>query len=399
MTTRSPRLLLAAGIVFGVFLIGFAAGRTQTGQGSRQEVGSSLLPDAINVSLLQEVWDVLHQKYAGQIDDERLGHGVLEGLVRGLDDPYSAYADPMETAQFEEDLSGSITGIGVEIGVRRGLVTIIAPLNGSPAERVGIRAGDVVVAVDGEELTTDTSLTDVVSRIRGPVGTSVTIKVLREGETEVRTFTIQRDRIEIQSVESRRDGDIGIIELTAFHEDTTQRFRRVVRDLLSQGVKGIVLDLRNNPGGILDGAVAIAGHFVAPNTVVVKEVPADPAQTMEHRSRGPADLERLPVVILVNEGSASAAEILAGALRDIRQVPLIGAETFGKGSVQELVDLSDGSSIRVTIAKWVTPSGKQFSEEGLKPDIESRDEDLNDDTDVVLQRGLEELRPKLRQGL
>lgn len=395
MNTRSFSLSALLAAVAGAFLIGIALGRSPIIDKKPASSPSSLssdLPRTINTSLVQEVWNILHEKYAGKVDDEKLARGILHGLVQGLGDPYSAYADPKETAQFEDDLSGSFTGIGVEIGVRRNLVTVIAPLKDSPAEKAGIRAADIIVGIDDLELTTETSLTDVVSRIRGPAGTPVTLKIVREGDTEPRSFTVTRARIDVPSLESRREGTIGIIQVFAFREDTGRRFSQAVRNLLQAGVSGIVLDLRNNPGGILDGAVDIAGHFVERGTVVVREVPADPKDTVEHRSRGPADLAKLPVVVIVNEGSASASEILAGALRDLRKIPVMGAETFGKGTVQELIDLSDGSSVRVTIAKWLTPSGKEFTGHGLTPDIEVKDETPDNDTDDVLERAIQELR-------
>ena len=382
-------------LFLAVFLSGVALGRWQvTTEGARATptvVSPQEFPKEINAGLVREVWDLLHEKFAGDIEDKKLSQGVLRGLVGGLGDPYSAYADPEETSQFAEDLSGSFTGIGVEIGLRRGVVTVIAPLRDSPAEKSGIRARDVIVSIDGKDITPELSLTEVVTRIRGPAGSTVTLGMFREGDDGPRKITVRRERIEIKSVTGRVEKDVGIIELSAFHEDTAQRFRELTREFLASGVKRIVLDLRNNPGGVLEVAVVIAGHFVDEGQLVVKEVPADPSQTVEHRAKGPGDLKKMPVVVVMNEGSASAAEILAAVLRDARHVKLIGAQTFGKGTVQELIDLSDGSSVRITIAKWVTPSGKELTEQGLEPDISVKDPNPDDTDDVVLKRALEEL--------
>lgn len=349
------------------------------------------IPDAIDLDLLREVWDVVHEKYAGPLDDSKLASGVLRGLVAGLGDPYSAFADKEETSQFSDEISGSFTGIGVEIGVRRGLLTVIAPLKKSPAEKAGIRARDIIIAVDGENVTLDTSLTDIVAKIRGPAGTRVTLKVLREETEEPLTFEVRRERISIESVTHRVERGVGVIEVSAFHDDTARRFRTAVRDLLSANVRRIVLDLRNNPGGILQSAVDIAGHFVDDGQLVVREVPAKPDDALEHRANGPGDLRNVPVVVVVNGGSASASEILAGVLRDVRKTLLIGEQTFGKGTVQELVDLRSGASVRVTVAKWVTPSGKELTEEGLAPDVEIVDENPDDEDDVVLEGAIDKL--------
>jgi len=388
---RPSALLL---LFLAVFLSGVAIGRWQTSMAEKTPSpvsAPSEFPKAIDAGLVAEVWDFLHERYAGEIDDKKLGKGVLRGLVAGLGDPYSAFADPEETSQFADDISGSFTGIGVEIGMRRSLVTVIAPLRGSPAEKAGLRPRDVIVSVDDTEITSEVSLTEVVAKIRGPAGTSVKLEIFRENDNGPRTITVQRERIRVESVTARVENGIGIIELSAFHGDTAQRFREIVREFLAPGVKGIVLDMRNNPGGILESAVDIAGHFVDEGQLVVSEVPADPAQTLEHRAKGPSDLKKIPVVVVVNEGSASAAEILAGVLRDVRHAPLVGAQTFGKGTVQELIDLSDGSSVRITIAKWVTPSGSELTKQGLTPDVTVEDADPDDENDVALQRAIQVL--------
>ncbi len=383
-------------LIFGAFLGGLTVGRWQRPPTlTSLSPGGAALPAAIVAAPIREVWDLVHEKFAGTVSDEKLAQGVLRGLIGGIGDPYSAYANREETSQFADDLDGSFTGIGVEIGMRRGVITVIAPLKGSPAERAGVRARDIIVSIDGTEVTVETSLTDVVAKIRGQEGTTVTLKVLREAAKGPLDLAVKRERITLESATGRVDRGIGILELSAFHEDTPRKVRSIVRDFLARGVRGVVIDVRNNPGGILQAAVEIAGHFVKDGALVVREVPRDPAEAVERRAKGPGDLQNLPVVVVMNEGSASASEILAGALRDLRQVPLVGARSFGKGTVQELIDLSDGSSVRITIAKWVTASGKELTEQGLAPDIAIEDPDDTDAQDLVLERAMKELSAQL----
>lgn len=395
------RRTLAA--VFVALLVGVTLGRALPPRAPSPahrppgpEKSTDGLPSALSAERIRELWDVLHEKFAGELKDEELAEGALRGIAAGTDDPYTTFADPEESRQFASDLSGSFTGVGIEIGIRRGLVTVIAPLRGSPAERAGVRAGDIIVKVDSEEINHKMTLTEVVSKIRGPAGTAVTISVAREGEEAPLDITIRRERIQIESAKwEQRDG-VAVITLSAFNEDTTRIFRRVAREVLRAGVRGVLLDVRNNPGGLLSGAVDVAGHFLPPETLVVAEVPKPGAERLEHRTDGPTDLARLPLVVVMNQGSASAAEILAAALHEQRDAPLVGEKTFGKGSVQELVDLSDGSTVRVTISRWHTPKGRDLSEEGIPPSVEVKDEKPTEDPDELLDKGLELLRERLR---
>lgn len=395
MRVSVARVPTAVGLA-AAFLVGVAAGRLELEQYPRRierpVSGDAALPAPLDAALVREVWGVLHEKFAGPLDGADLARGALRGLAAGTGDPYTAYADPKESAQLEQDLSGSFTGIGVEIGLRRGLVTVIAPLRGSPAERAGLRARDIIVKVDGEEADRDLTLTEVVSKIRGAVGTEVRLTVAREGADDLLEFTIRRERITIESVTLNVRDDIAVVTLNTFNEDTERRFRRIAQDILARGVAGIVLDLRNNPGGLLDQAVKLAGHFLPRGTLVVTEVPKEGERRTEHRTDGPADLVRLPLVALINGGSASAAEILAAALREQRNVPLVGEQTFGKGSVQELIPLSDDGSLRVTIARWHTPKDKEIGEEGIAASVAVEDTKPTEDPDEILEKGLAVIR-------
>lgn len=361
--------------------------------GSRTRIGTSgEFPPAVSADKIREVWEIIHEKFSGPLDDERLGRGALRGVAAGTGDPYTAYADPKESKQFAEELDGTFSGVGIEIGLRRGLVTVIAPLRGSPAERAGIRARDVIVNIDGQDIDHRVTLTDVVAKIRGKAGTTVRMKVAREGEDQILELTLRRERIEIESVKLEiRDG-IALITMNAFNEETSRRMDQIARELLAARARGIVLDLRNNPGGLLDVSVNVAGHFLPRGTVVVEEVPREGLPRTTHRTEASGDLVSVPLVVLINGGSASASEILAAALHEQREIPLIGEQTFGKGSVQELVELSDGATIRVTIARWHTPRGREIDENGIRPSVAVTDDKPTEDPDEILDRGFEMVR-------
>lgn len=362
---------------------------------SRPSIFSRELPGAISTDLINEVWEIVHKKYVSPIKDENLSDGILKGLVSGLDDPFSAYANKEETKQFAEELSGQFSGIGVEISIKNDLVTVVAPLKDSPAQKAGVKAGDYIIAIDDKIIKQDESITEIANRIRGPVGTEVKLKIIREKQDGTIEITIKRDNIVLKSVTLEIKDGIGIINLSVFHEDTAVKFKEIVKQLSQARVKGIVLDMRNDPGGVLDGAVEIAGHFLKTGDVVVKEIPIDPKKTVTHYSMGPGELSKIPTIVLLNGGSASASEILAGALRDNRGIKIIGEKSFGKGSVQEMVSLSDGSSLRVTIAKWFMPKGDAIHEKGITPDIEVDDQDSTDKIDVQLDKAIAVLKAEI----
>jgi carboxyl-terminal processing protease len=397
---RHNYLLLVLLLII-TFFVGTKFGQNRANQAGVSSIFSptqntqlSVLPSAVDTKLINEVWNILHKKYVGTVKDDELANGMIRGMVSGLGDPYSTFADRIETSQFEQDLSGNFSGIGVEIGKKNGLITIIAPLKDYPAYKAGVKAGDIIYRIDGKDLPNDASLGEVASQIRGTIGTDVKLGILREKADGPLEITVRRENIELPSVTMDVKDDIAVINLSIFHEDTANKFKTLVKQILNQHIKGIVLDMRNNPGGVLQGAVEIAGHFYK-DGIVVKEVPSDPAKTIIHYSEGPGDLEKIPVVVLVNGGSASASEILAGALRDARGIKIIGEKTFGKGSVQELVNLNDGSSLRITIAKWFMPKGGEIAEKGIEPDIVVENQDNNDKVDVQLDRAIAVLKTEM----
>jgi carboxyl-terminal processing protease len=334
-----------------------------------------------------EAWDKLHANYIGEVDDSKLYYGAVAGMVRSAGDPYTVFSPPADTKQFEETIEGSFGGIGIEIGVKNGAVVVIAPLDGSPAKSAGVQEGDLILGVDDEPLTAETTLDEVVQSIRGENGQPVDITVLHEGESQPTELTIKRDTIAIESVRLEMIDDIAHIIIKNFNGDTAKGFTDIARQIKSDQVRGIVLDVRGNPGGFLQSSVEIASRFIPKGQLVVAE---KGKKNKNYEAIGNTILSDIPTVILVNGGSASASEILAGALNDQLSVPVIGTQTFGKGSVQEFIKLSDGSSLRVTIAKWYTPNGRSINEEGITPTIPV-EIDRASDNDEQLKRAIEEI--------
>ncbi len=334
-----------------------------------------------------EAWDQLHANFLTNLDDRNLFYGAISGMVQASGDPYTVFSDPEETKQFEQTLRGHFSGIGVEIGLKNGLVTVIAPLAGSPADAAGVLEGDIIVAVDDEALTADMALDDVVQRIRGPLGEPVKLTIVRQGSQETQDISIVRNTITIESVKMTIADGIAHITISSFNGDTVEQFTKLAQQAATSNLTGIILDVRGNPGGFLQSAVDIASFFLDPGTLVVSE---KGRQETQYKARGGPILRQIPTVMLVNEGSASASEILAGALQDQLDIKIVGSKTFGKGSVQELIGLKDGSSLRVTVAKWFTPDGRSINDEGIQPDI-SIESDRQTDNDEQLERARQEL--------
>lgn len=321
----------------------------------------------VDFSLFWDVWRMVEQQYVDQpVTDEDLYYGALQGLVWGLGDPYSTFFTPEMAEEFAQELEGSFFGIGAEIGLDdSGSIVVIAPLPGTPADVAGVKAGDHILFVDDND-TAGMTVNEAVQLIRGDKGTKVVLTMYREGTAEPFDIEIERDEISIDSVtwEVRDDG-IAVITVTMFNEDTVRLFDKAVKEIADAGSKKLILDLRNNPGGYLDGAVTLGGYWIDGQTVVVEEVRGE---RQEFPADGPNKLADIPTVVLVNGGSASASEILAGALQDLNKAELIGEQTFGKGSVQEYHELPDGSAIKITVARWLTPLGRSIEEEGIAPD-------------------------------
>lgn len=351
-------------------------------------------PGDVDFSLFWDAWRVVQEDYAGEqpFDFQAMVHGAIKGMVNSLGDPYTTFMTPGNTKIFLEDISGSFSGVGMEIGIRDNRLQIIAPLEGTPAERAGLRAGDYIIKISKDDFTADLTIDQAVALIRGPEGTEITLSILRDGWDEPRDFVIERAVINIPSLRWEVIDGVAYVKIFQFSEKLRSDFRNLDKDLFQTSDK-IIIDVRNNPGGFLHVAVDIAGWFLQRGDVVVIEDFGSSQEPKEHTARGNAKLFDHTVVILINKGSASASEILAGALRDNRGTLLIGEKSFGKGSVQELKDLKDDSSIKITVAKWLTPRGDLIQKKGLEPDIvvEFTEEDFEADRDPQLDKAIEVL--------
>lgn len=350
-------------------------------------------PQGLDFSLFWDTWNVIEEKYAGRLELNRQGmiYGAISGMVKSLDDPYSVFMNPEDSHRFLEDIKGSFEGIGAEIGIKNGVLTVIAPLEGTPAKRAGLKARDKIIKID-DTLTAELTLDKAVNLIRGPKGTKVVLTIIRAGESK--EIEIIRGIIDIPEVRwELKEEDIAYIDIFHFSEEVSREFTKVAVEVLASNARGIVIDLRNNPGGYLERAVDIAGWFLEKGKVVVIEDFGNDKKK-EYRTHGNARLKDFPLVVLINQGSASASEILAGALRDNKAVKLVGEKSFGKGSVQQLEKLKGGASLKITIAKWLTPKGISIMDEGLEPDIkvELTQEDFDNNRDPQLEKAIKILR-------
>jgi len=345
----------------------------------------------VDFNLYWQVWDTVKSTYVDSedISEEDMFYGSLEGMVKAIDDPYTSFLDPELSKRFNDDLSGSFEGIGAEIGIRDDVLTIIAPINGMPAQEAGLKSGDKVLSIDGKS-TAGISIDKAVDTIRGKKGTDVTLTIYREGLDETKDITINRGIITIESVKTEMlENQIMLISISNFNEDTEAMFSKAIKEAKSKEVKGIILDLRNNPGGFLDSAIEIASEWVETGPVVLEKF--DENNITKYQARGLARLQDYKTVVLLNQGSASASEIVAGALQDYDEAIIVGEQSYGKGSVQSLEPFSDGSSLKVSVAKWLTPQGESISEKGITPDIEVEHtiEDFENDRDPQLEKAIE----------
>jgi carboxyl-terminal processing protease len=341
-----------------------------------------------------EAWAFVEGEFYGELPSEQdRVYGAIRGMVNSFGDENTAFIDPDRAAIFREDVTGSFEGIGAAVRMdEMGRLVIAEPFAGRPAAEAGLARGDVVLEVDGASLQ-GLSLYEAISLIRGPAGSTVVLKVFRDGVDEPFDVPIERARIEIEVVESERlDGDIGYVRLTEFSRGATGKLADAVKELDKEGpLAGLILDLRDNPGGLLDESIFVSSQFIDEGTITIEKLKGDEEQVFEAQSGGVA-LD-VPLVVLVNRGSASASEIVAGAIQENDRGMVLGEQTFGKGTVQIPHSLSDGSELRVTIAEWLTPSGKQISGEGIVPDIyvERTQEDFVEGLDPQLDRAVDHL--------
>ncbi|MGB2761987.1 MAG: S41 family peptidase [Minisyncoccales bacterium] len=384
-------LLLAA---FVSFEVGFLFGEIE----GKKKVSPS---DELNFSLFWEVYNTLKEKYVNpeDFDHEEIIYGAISGMVESLGDPYTVFFNPEEAKIFEEDVKGIFEGVGMEIGIRKEGLTVIAPLEGTPAQKAGLRPGDKIIKID-DISTVDIAIDEAVKLIRGQKGTEVSLTIYREDWGETKEIKIVRGIIEIPSLSwelisssKERQDDIAYIKLYQFSEKASYDFKTASREILDSSAERIILDLRNNPGGYLTVAQDITGWFLEKGQIVTIEDFGEEKEQKLYKAKGPEKFLSYPIVVLINEGSASGSEILAGALRDNRGIKLIGEKSFGKGTVQELEYLSEGS-LKITIANWLTPKGEVLTDRGLEPDIkvEMTLEDYEQGKDPQLEKAVEILK-------
>ncbi len=400
-------LFLVVFLLLGSFFLGFKKGQKSIVSTSENVSLTQAIVENkkvstnsnVDFSLFWKVWDLVKKKHidSDKLDAQKMVYGAINGMLKATGDPYSNFFDPQESKEFSQSIEGSFEGIGAELGMKNKILTVITPLDNSPAQKAGLRAGDKIIKVDGKMIT-DLSIDQAVDLIRGKKGTVVKLTVLSKGKEKTKEISIIRNVIELKSVSVKFKKDkIAYVRITRFSENTDREFDIAMNKIIAAGSKGIVLDLRNNPGGLLNKAVAIASRMIPQGRVVVSEENSN-GKTDSLYTSGEDKLSNLPMVVLINEGSASAAEILAGALRDDRGVTLIGKTSFGKGSVQQLMDLPGGSSVKITIAKWLTPNGNYIMKKGIKPDIEVKMtfEDYKNKRDPQLKKALELLNQKIK---
>ena len=338
----------------------------------------------IDLSSVQKTYQELIANYDGKLDTQKLIYGANRGLVEAAGDPHTAYMDPDETKEFDKSLSGQIGGgIGAEIGLRNNKPTIIKPLENSPAQKAGIKAGEVIVKVN-DEASSDWSVEKVVSKIRGEVGTSVKLTLLSDGKT--REVSVVRQNIVSPAVESEIDGEIGILKVNRFGDDTVSLSRKYASEFVEKGVKKVILDLRNNPGGTVGAAQGLLGIWLDNQIAMTERRGSEIVKTL--RTTGAPILGNMKTVVLINGNSASASEITAGALREYGKATLVGQKSYGKGSVQIVLGLPGGSQMKVTEARWYTPKGKNIDKTGIEPDVkvDLSSDDVNNNVDPQMDK-------------
>jgi len=367
-----PILIFCCVVGFSFYQFGFNKGEQSVFKTVPPNVSEGLgNSDKVDFSIFWEAWRKLELNYIDKqnIDYKKMVFGAIEGMVKSVGDPYTTYFTPSQTESFNEELNGQYEGVGMVVGIKDEQLTVVSPFKGTPAEKAGLKSGDKIVKI-GDVFTKDITIEEAVKNIKGKPGTSVKLLIQRSDWAEPKEFSLKRETIKIPTLElTQKDGGVAVIKIYQFNKILVGEFQAAANEILNAGDKKIIIDLRDNPGGYLEVSQAIAGWFLNKGEVVVIQDEGQDKEKKQYLSQGPSIFVNYPLVVLINEGSASASEILAGALRDNRNIKLVGAKSFGKGSVQEQIDLSDKSSLKVTIAKWLTPNGTSLDKNGLDPDF------------------------------
>ncbi len=408
--TKILSVVLAVVIIAGVWFVGFLNGIKWGWEINLPSPFEKIINKEAPVDLptgdmnvLWETWRVILSKYVnrGQLNTQTLIEGATKGLVESLGDPYSEFLNAKENEALSQELTGEFFGVGMEISQKNGNIVIVAPLPGTPAEKADLQPNDIILKIDNHDAT-KLNTQEAANFIRGPEGTKVVLTVYRPSWNAAKEVSLTREKITIPSVKWQMlDNNIAYLKLYSFNQPLVFDFYQAALQIFSNHPQGLIIDLRNNPGGYLDAVVNISGWFLPKGSIILKEDFGN-NEVKITRATGTSTLKDIPTVILVNEGTASASEILAGALRDNRQIKLIGTKTFGKGSVQELVALENNNSVKITIAKWLTPNGTVIQDNGLTPDIEIKNTEelatytnINLEKDVQLQTAIRQLTESL----
>jgi C-terminal peptidase (prc) len=376
--------------VFGValftFALGFIVGFASQGRQSEDEYKYlRMFTDALRI---------IKENYVEQVSMKDLIYGALNGMTKSLD-PFSSFFTPKQYEGFRQETEGEFGGVGIEIGMEKGRPVVISPIEGTPAFRAGIKPGDVILEINGED-TSNMSLIDVVQRIRGKVGTKVQLTIYRKGMEKPMKIELERALIKIESVRWTTLGDVGYIKLSQFNENVSVQVERALKELNSQRVKGIILDLRNDPGGLLSEAVNVADLFLPEGKLVVYTRSRNGETQRYFARRKPVVPDELPVIVLINKGSASASEIVAGALQDYKRAIILGEKSFGKASVQNIIPLEDGSALKLTVAYYYTPLGRLIHNKGIVPDVQVA---MDEKQEEALQEAIRQKKLEGKNGL
>ena len=400
--SKVRNLILVLIIVIGTFAGGYFLGvkgyKAEVTKALQVNISRAVPPDKnVDFSLFWQVWDTLSAKYfdKSKLVPVQMIYGAISGMVSAVGDPYTVYLPPTQNKVVNEDLSGSFEGVGIEIGYKNTHLAVVSPLHGSPAEKAGIKPGDYIVHITDTKKGVDVDsasmgLSQAVDYIRGPAGTVVTLTLIRDGDSTPIIVDLTRAKLDVPSVILSwvgKDSNIADVKIAKFDSQTTGEWNKAVAEITDEcqtqkvACKGIIIDLRNNPGGYMQAAVDIASDFVSIETNVVIQQNGDGTR-QEYKSNRLPRLMTYKIVVLINGGSASASEILAGALRDDKSIKLVGDKSFGKGTIQEPVDIAGGSGLHVTTAKWLTPKGTWVHEKGLTPDVEIANKDATTDAQL-----------------
>ncbi len=394
MHSNSRVFILSAGLVLLIAAFSFVAGVGAAPFIGRITPHAGSLDGAPEFGKISEIYGILKYDYVDKdtLDPKTLSQGAIKGMIATLNDQFTNYLDADHYKAEMEYLGGKFEGIGAHVGLENSKVVIIAPMPGSPAEKSGMRSGDIVVKVDGQSVE-GLGIDEVVNRIRGPKDTTVKVEVLHKGETAPVELEIVRAEIEVATVSSKMVDDVAVITISSFSESTGEELKSEIRKLQPDNPRAIILDLRFNPGGLLDAVVSVAGNFLKDGDVILHTVDSD-KNKVTTKAQSDGIFKDVPMVVLINEYSASGSEVLSGALQDNKRAVLMGTDSFGKGAVNIIRPLSDGSALVVTTARWLTPNGRHIGAEKIKPDVEVKPTPDSKE-DVQLQAALDYLRPKV----